>query len=146
MEVKIKLVHTKKERENILKIRKNVFIDEQNIPTEIEIDAFEESANYIIAYIDEVPVGTARWREVDNDIKLERFAVLKNYRKKGIGKQLTEFIIDKTHKDKIIFLNSQKSAIGFYQKVGFETVGPFFEEANKLHQRMIFSRNSAMKP
>ena len=71
MELKIKLVHTQKEREDILKIRKSVFIDEQNIPIEIEIDAFEESANYIIAYMDEVPVGTARWREVDNDIKLE---------------------------------------------------------------------------
>ncbi len=65
MELKIKLVHTQKEREDILKIRKSVFIDEQNIPIEIEIDAFEESANYIIAYIDEVPVGTARWRGCD---------------------------------------------------------------------------------
>ena len=113
MELKIKLVRTPQEQKNVLDIRRSVFIDEQQIPVEIEIDAFEESAIYVIAYFDEEAVGTARWREIGNTVKLERFAVLKNYRNKGIGRKLTMFIIDRIPQGKIIFLNSQESAIGF---------------------------------
>ena len=93
MELKIKLVRTPQEQKNVLDIRRSVFIDEQQIPVEIEIDAFEESAIYVIAYFDKEAVGTARWREIGNTVKLERFAVLKNYRNKGIGRKLTMFII-----------------------------------------------------
>ena len=146
MELKIKLVRTPREQKNVLDIRRSVFIDEQQIPVEIEIDAFEESAIYVIAYFDEEAVGTARWREIGNTVKLERFAVLKNYRNKGIGRKLTMFIIDKIPQGKIIFLNSQESAIGFYSKLGFISKGPLFKEANILHQKMIFPRKSSMKP
>ena len=145
MELKIKLVRTPQEQKNVLDIRRSVFIDEQQIPVEIEIDAFEESAIYVIAYFDEEAVGTARWREIGNTVKLERFAVLKNYRNKGIGRKLTMFIIDKIPQGKIIFLNSQESAIGFYSKLGFISKGPLFKEANILHQKMIFPRKSSMK-
>ena len=146
MELKIKLVRTPREQKNVLDIRRSVFIDEQQIPAEIEIDAFEESAIYVIAYFDEEAVGTARWREIGNTVKLERFAVLKNYRNKGIGRKLTMFIIDRIPQGKIIFLNSQESAIGFYSKLGFISKGPLFKEANILHQKMIFPRKSSMKP
>ena len=146
MELKIKLVRTPREQKNVLDIRRSVFIDEQQIPVEIEIDAFEESAIYVIAYFDEEAVGTARWREIGNTVKLERFAVLKNYRNKGIGRKLTMFIIDRIPQGKIIFLNSQESAIGFYSKLGFLSKGPLFKEANILHQKMIFPRKSSMKP
>ena len=146
MELKIKLVRTPREQKNVLDIRRSVFIDEQQIPVEIEIDAFEESAIYVIAYFDEEAVGTARWREIGNTVKLERFAVLKNYRNKGIGRKLTMFIIDKIPQGKIIFLISQESAIGFYSKLGFISKGPLFKEANILHQKMIFPRKSSMKP
>ena len=146
MELKIKLVRTPQEQKNVLDIRRSVFIDEQQIPVEIEIDAFEESAIYVIAYFDEEAVGTARWREIGNTVKLERFAVLKNYRNKGIGRKLTMFIIDRIPQGKIIFLNSQESAIGFYSKLGFTSNGPMFKEANILLQKMIFPRKSSMKP
>ena len=146
MELKIKLVRTPQEQKNVLDIRRSVFIDEQQIPVEIEIDSFEESAIYVIAYFDEEAVGTARWREIGNTVKLERFAVLKNYRNKGIGRKLTMFIIDRIPQGKIIFLNSQESAIGFYSKLGFISKGPLFKEANILHQKMIFPRKSSMKP
>ena len=146
MELKIKLVRTPQEQKNVLDIRRSVFIDEQQIPVEIEIDAFEESAIYVIAYFDEEAVGTARWREIGNTVKLERFAVLKNYRNKGIGRKLKMFIIDRIPQVKIIFLNSQESAIGFYSKLGFISKGPLFKEANILHQKMIFPRKSSMKP
>ena len=101
MEVNIKIIETTDEKVAVLAIRRTVFIEEQNIPQNIEIDANEEKANYILAYVDGQPVGTARWRETELGIKLERFAVLPHFRYHGIGKKLTRFILNE--------MNSQKS-------------------------------------
>ena len=83
MKLKIKLASSKNDLENVLKIRKRVFIKEQQIPTSIEIDENENKSFYILAYFESQPVGTARWRDSGEGIKLERFAVLKQFRKKG---------------------------------------------------------------
>ncbi len=140
MEVQVKIVKTRKEKESVLSIRRDVFIKGLNIPEHIEIDANEDKATYVLAYVHKTPVGTARWRETDEGIKLERFAVLDGYRSLGIGRQLTEFIIGEISESQFIYLNSQESAIGFYKKLGFEPVGPRFEEAGILHQKMIYPR------
>ena len=120
MDLKIKLVDTAKEYQTILKIRKTVFIDEQKISRTIEIDSNERSSHYVIALINDIPVGTARWRHIKHEVKLERFAVLKEHRNKGIGRKLNDFILKKIPKNRIIFLNSQETAIGFYEKLGFK--------------------------
>ena len=139
MEVNVKIIETTDEKAAVLAIRRTVFIEEQNIPQNIEIDANEEKANYILAYVDGQPVGTARWRETELGIKLERFAVLPHFRCHGIGKKLTRFILNEMNSQKSIYLNAQESVIPFYQKCGFQTVGPKFEEANGIpHQKMIY--------
>ena len=86
MVLKIKAVDTSHEYQDVLKIRKKVFIDEQKISEKIEIDSNEKSSKYIIALINSIAVGTARWRDDGSKVKLERFAVLKEYRNKGIGR------------------------------------------------------------
>ena len=85
--------------------------------TLVEIDENENKSFYILAYFESQPVGTARWRDSGEGIKLERFAVLKQFRKKGIGSALTDFIIDHVPKERKIYLNSQHSAIGFYKNL-----------------------------
>ena len=142
MELKIKLADSELDHKNILLIRREVFIKEQQIPVEIEIDENEENSTYIIAYLNFKAVGTARWRQSVNGVKLERFAVLKKYRKKGIGAALTNFIIAHIPKEKTIYLNSQKPAIGFYERLGFVSVGSFFKEADIAHQKMVYQRKS----
>ena len=142
MEVNVKIVETTDEKAAVLAIRRTVFIEEQNIPQNIEIDANEEKANYILAYVDGQPVGTARWRETELGIKLERFAVLPHFRCHGIGKKLTRFILNEMNSQKSIYLNAQESVIPFYQKCGFQTVGPKFDEANSIpHQKMIYLKS-----
>ena len=139
MEVNIKIIETADEKAAVLAIRRTVFIEEQNIPEYIEIDVNEEKANYILAYVKGQPVGTARWRETKLGIKLERFAVLPQFRSYGIGKKLTRFILNKMNGQKSIYLNAQESVILFYKKCGFQTVGPKFDEANGIsHQKMIY--------
>ena len=145
MDLKIKLVDTVKEYQTILKIRKTVFIDEQKIARKIEIDSNERSSQYVIALINDIPVGTARWRHINHEVKLERFAVLKEHRNKGIGRKLNNFILKKIPKNRTIFLNSQETAIGFYEKLGFKISGLPFSEAGIIHKKMIFSGNNKLK-
>ena len=56
-------------------IRGKVFVEGMNIPVEIELDKYDKVAHQIIAYADEIPAGTARWRKTKEGMKLERFAV-----------------------------------------------------------------------
>lgn len=83
----IKKVETNQEYNDALSIRKAVFIEEQQVPAEEEIDQFEDSATHFIAYDDHgQPLATARYREVDGVVKVERVAVAKNARGLGLGK------------------------------------------------------------
>tara|TARA_B100001996_G_scaffold63978_2_gene46043 strand:+ start:30682 stop:31122 length:441 start_codon:yes stop_codon:yes gene_type:complete len=145
MDLKIKRVDTSDGYKDALKIRKEVFIDEQKISEKIEIDSYEYSSNYIIALLNGKPVATARWRSVGSEIKLERFAVKMKFRNKGIGQKMNKFILDIIPNDKVIYLNSQESAIGFYEKIGFFVSGPPFKEAGIVHKKMIYKRNDKTK-
>ena len=118
----------------------------QKISEKIEIDSNEKSSKYIIALINSIAVGTARWRDDGSKVKLERFAVLKEYRNKGIGRKLNEFILKQVPVNRTIYLNSQESAIGFYENLGFEVSGSSFKEAGIIHKKMIYQRNNKMKP
>ena len=140
MEVQVKIVETAQDKDSVLSIRKEVFIKGLNIPEQMEIDANEDKATYVLANVDGQSVGTARWRKTDVGIKLERFAVLDAYRSNGVGKKMTQFILNHLDQSELIYLNAQESAIGFYEKLGFKSTGPKFKEANIVHQKMIYPR------
>lgn len=121
-----------------LKIRRTVFIGEQNVPEDIEIDEFETESTYYLVFYDINPVATARYRKVNDSIKLERFAVLEEFRNKGVGAILMRRIMDDFEdEDYPIYLNSQEDVIGFYRKFGFRKVGKRFFEAGIPHFKMI---------
>ena len=138
MNLKIQLVKTKEEYRDILDIRKKVFIEEQNVPLNIEIE-YEEDSNHVICYLDKFPVGTGRWRNTKNGIKLERFAVLKDFRKYGIGKEIVNFILSEISSNNTIYLHAQEAVVDFYKKLGFKVSGDKFYEADILHSKMIYS-------
>ena len=138
MKIDIKIIETDDDYQSCLFIRKQVFIIGQNIPVEIELDDDKIDATYFLANLSGNPVGTARYRKTDYGIKLERFAVLENARNFGVGKALVRFIINYLKNEKMIYLNAQKSAISFYQKLGFDSIGSMFDEVGIAHQKMIF--------
>ena len=138
METKVKLVKTEEEKIFVLSIRRQVFIEGLNIPENIEIDKNEDKAKYVLAKVDGTPAGTARWRKTEEGFKLERFAVLNKFQQMGIGRKMTEFIIKQIPNQEKIYLYSQDTAIGFYEKIGFISVESPFEEAGIKHQKMIF--------
>ncbi|MDD4528945.1 MAG: GNAT family N-acetyltransferase, partial [Bacteroidales bacterium] len=73
-------------------IRVEVFVKEQNVPFEEDWDE-EESENYLIYDNNNIPVGTMRYRDLGEKIKLERVAVLKEHRNKGYGEKLVREVI-----------------------------------------------------
>ena len=140
MEIKVHLATTKQELQQVREIRKKVFIVEQNVPEDVEIDQYENSSHHIIALLDDKFIGTARWRKTDNGIKLERFAVLKEKRGLGIGKELVRFILEQINTEPVIYLHAQDHVISFYKKLGFYSVGDHFYEGGISHQKMIWKQ------
>lgn len=122
-------------------IRNQVFVLEQNVDPALERDDFEATSHHFIAFLDEIPVGTARWRVTDYGVKLERFAVLREFRAKGIGQALVSAVLKDIAANpkadgKIKYLHAQLSAVGLYSKFGFEKVGDLFEECFIQHYKM----------
>ena len=139
MKIDIKIIENDDDLQICQSIRGEVFILEQNISKDVEMDDTLINATYILATIQDEPVGTARWRYTEYGIKLERFAVLKNYRGMGIGKALVRFILESLKREKNIYLNAQESVIKFYEKLGFICYGELFIEAEIHHQKMVYS-------
>ena len=137
MSIEIKQITNSADLEQAFAIRRQVFCIEQNVSEEIEMDEFDEDATHILAYINDNPVGTARWRFTEDGAKMERFAVLNEYRGKGIGEALVNYTLGKLKDYDCIYLNAQESVIKFYEKFGFDVVGDRFYEADILHKMMI---------
>ncbi len=128
---------------DIFEIRRQVFVIEQGVNPEEEYDEFEDSCTHFLAKYTGIAAGTCRIRQTQNGIKLERFAVLKAYREKGIGAELVEKCLEKIGSvDTLIYLHAQLHAVPFYKKLGFETIGPQFEEAGIQHFKMHYKPNA----
>ena len=126
------------ELEMVFAIRRKVFVEEQNCPPELEWEFEDESAHFLARYEGE-PAGAARWRQTDKGYKLERFAVLKEYRGKGVGPALVKTVLQDLPKEaSYIYLHAQVQAMNLYAKAGFKAQGALFEEAGIQHYKMVF--------
>jgi len=137
LKVKIKNIKSEKDLKFAFAIRKKVFVEEQNVPENIEWDEFEYNCNHILAEFAGNPVGTARWRKTEKGIKLERFAVLKDFRSNGIGGQLVKFVLKELKGKYNIYLHAQEPVVKFYEHLGFKMKGERFFEANIPHWVMF---------
>lgn len=137
--IKIKVITGKDGISDAREVRRQVFQTEQGIDEMLDLDGHDEEADHLVAYNDSKSVGTLRIRYPRDKIaKLERLAVLKDFRGTGIGRQLLDFALEHLRKKGIeeIYLNSQEHAKGFYEKAGFVQKGQAFEEAGIPHMKM----------
>ncbi len=122
-------------------IRTVVFVEEQNVDNELEYDGHDDEAVQYLVFYNDKPVGTGRRRNTEEGIKLERFAVYKEYRGKNIGGALISFILNELlPTESKIYLNAQAAAETFYEKYGFEREGEMFIEADIQHFKMIYKQ------
>lgn len=132
----------KDEMNTVFQIRKEVFVQEQNVPEEEEYDEFETTSRHFLARCDGVPCGTARWRTTSEGVKLERFAVLKAHRGKGVGQALVRAVLNDVFSQQPepierIYLHAQVSAMPLYTGFGFKAIGGQFDECGIQHYKMI---------
>lgn len=121
-------------------VRTEVFVNEFNINPLLESDEFDEAAQHYLLLEDGIPLATARWRETEKGIKLERFAVPASSRNKGIGTiLLKEVLNDVIPFHKKIYLHSQHTAVNLYLKNNFILEGAPFEEAGIKHYYMVYT-------
>lgn len=127
----------KEELEKVFAIRRIVFVDEQGCPPELEYEN-EDVSHHFLALSDHKPCGACRWRKTKDGYKLERFAVLKEHRGKGVGRALIATALADLPSDAhYIYLNSQLDAMSLYAKFGFVVEGEQFEEAGIQHFKMV---------
>lgn len=135
--LQVKKIKNKEELENAFAIRKKVFVEEQNCPPELEWEHEEESVHFL-AEMNGKPCGACRWRKTEAGYKLERFAVLKEFRGKRIGQALVAAALsDLPENAPYIYLNAQIDAMHLYSRFGFIAEGEQFEEAGIQHFRMV---------
>ena len=124
--------------EDICAIRYRVFVEEQNVPEELEIDGLDNEAKHVLAFVDEVPIGTGR---ILSDGHIGRLAVLKKYRRQGAGKLIMKELMKWAQDMSLekVWLSSQWHAHSFYLDLGFVCVGEIYEEAGIDHIKMFRS-------
>ena len=129
------------DKDQLIAIRKQVFIIEQQVPPELELDERDTSAIHFLAYGKyKQAIGTARLlTATNNTAQIGRMAVLKAYRGKGCGKALLSACIQYAKEQSFneVFLHAQNHAIPFYQKTGFNIRGDEFMDAGIPHNEMF---------
>lgn len=121
-------------------IRRKVFIEEQNVDKNIEVDGLDDICTHYLLFLNNIGIATVRYRQTKEGIKIERFAVLKEYRGKEFGKMLLIKMLEDLKKSRAatIYLNAQESAVNFYLRNGFIIQGQAFVEANIVHYKMVY--------
>lgn len=124
--------------EKMYEIRRKVFIEEQGVEPGHEIDCKDEKARHLLGFCDGEVAGCARLRTVDGMLKIERLAVIKEYRRRGVASAILKFISEIPLEDdeKRVFMNAQYHLKDYYAKFGFVAEGEPFLEAGIKHIAM----------
>lgn len=124
------------DREAIERIRRAVFIEEQGIPEADEWDDTDPVSLHVLAGATKRDaVGTGRLEPTG---KIGRVAVLPQYRGKKVGSRIVGHLVNQATELGLtqVYLHAQTSAVGFYERLGFQVVGPEFDEVGIPHRRM----------
>ena len=126
----------KTHQSELRQIREAVFIDEQSVPEELEWDEDDSSAIHFLVRSNNDYIATGRLKP---DGQIGRMAVMKAFRRCGVGSKLLDYILIKAKESGFnkVFLHAQVSVVDFYKNKNFITTGNIFEEANIPHQTMF---------
>lgn len=120
-------------------VRRKVFVIEQHVSEDIEIDESDSISEHLVVYDEDIPIATGRVFRKDDSVILGRICVLKEYRGMNVGSFLMENMLEKAEEmgAKEIKLDSQIYAVEFYQRFGFRKRGGIFKDAGIDHVEMV---------
>lgn len=125
------------QREAMIAVRHEVFVVEQEVPVELELDGTDAECRHLLAFDAEGgAIGTARMLPNGH---IGRIAVVESRRRQSVGSRLVAALVESAREAGLasVELDSQVHALGFYQKLGFEPRGEVFMEAGIPHQTMF---------
>lgn len=136
MNYNLKTTNWKKDKHALSEIRTTVFINEQNVPEALEWDEFDKDCIHMLVTDNtNTPIACGRLKP---DGHIGRMAVLKKYRKTGIGTSILKQLLKAAKNMNLtkVYLHAQTTAIPFYEKQGFKTCSDEFMDANIPHKSM----------
>ena len=136
MQYQLRSTTWEKDKAALSAIRRTVFIEEQNVPEALEWDEYDKDCLHILVTDKEnTPIATGRMKA---DGHIGRMAVLKAYRKSGIGTAVLKELLAEANKRKQskLYLHAQTVAIPFYEKLGFTISSELFMDAGIPHKSM----------
>ena len=126
--------------EECIALRTRVFVEEQGVSPEDEIDGHDPNCVHFLARSEGASVGCARLRPLAGGrAKVERVAVLAPLRGSGLGRTLMDAIEEeaRTRGWRALELHAQVQVVTFYERLGWQAVGHEFEEAGISHLEMV---------
>jgi predicted GNAT family N-acyltransferase len=134
-ELRIELLPWEEARAHAVPIRFAVFVDEQGVPPEIELDEMDEKSLHAVAFDEGKAVATGRLLP---DGHIGRMAVLKDRRGRGIGGQILDRLVDRARSrgEREVILSAQVHATAFYRRHGFVEEGAEYLDAGIPHRQM----------
>ncbi|BCB03075.1 GNAT family N-acetyltransferase [Bacillus sp. KH172YL63] len=135
----VEVAKTEEQIQEVFNIRKMVFVEEQQVPLEEEIDGFEKASTHFVLYDQGQAAGAGRFRILDGAGKVERICILRDLRGKGAGRALMLAIEDHAREQGLstLKLNAQTYAIPFYTGLGYDVSSKEFLDAGIPHKSMI---------
>ena len=142
VQMEVRHINGPGELDDVFRIRHIVFVEGQDVPPDREWDGLDEGAEHVIALVDNVPAGCARMRFPDKKAKLERLAVLSEYRGKDVGSRIMEYMVANSWERGVneIYLHAQLTTLEFYSRFGFSPRGGVFDDANIDHREMFLTK------
>ncbi len=134
----IKIITSEKDRQDVYAVRKTVFVDEQNVPIEEEVDDHENSSTHFLCTINHQAIGAGRLRFENDYGKLERICILKDFRGNSYGQQLIKEMEKEIQRQgyRNAKLSSQTHAIAFYENLGYQAISDVYMDAGIPHVMM----------
>lgn len=125
------------DRAVLMKVRFRVFVEEQHVPPSLETDDRDPFCIHLLVFEDHEAVATGRI-DLDQDGKIGRVAVLAAKRRQGIGAAIMARLheIGKRNGLNKVWCHAQVTAVPFYERLGYQTIGETFYEAGIEHVRM----------
>jgi predicted GNAT family N-acyltransferase len=124
------------DREELMRVRLRVFVDEQGIPESEELDDSDASCRHALAYTAAGRLaGTGRLAPSG---KVGRIAVLPECRRAGVGSAIVAHLVNQATELGLaqVYLHAQADSVAFYERLGFRAEGPLFDEVGIPHRRM----------
>ena len=134
-----KLVNNDEELNGAFEVRRRVFVEEQGVSEDVELDGHDREALHMVVEEEGRVIGTARVMFLaEGKAKIERMAIVKLFRRRGIGRNIISFLLEelRSRQVKQVILHAQYSVIDFYRSCGFEESGLPFWEAGIKHVKM----------